>query len=75
MNKQILLSSVRSVAGFLAVFLASLYGIAWGLSNYPNHTIPVIIAGVFLFLVRMEYKNRVAKHEIEVMQRLKNGIK
>lgn len=58
MNKSILLQSIKSVSGFLAVLLFVLYGVILGLQNYPVITVPVLIAAIFSWMVWMDYKAR-----------------
>ena len=58
MNKSILLQSIKSVSGFLAVLLFVLYGVLLGLQNYPAIAIPVLIIAIFAWMVWMEYKAR-----------------
>jgi hypothetical protein len=75
MNKQILLKSVGSVAGFLALFCAVLYVAIWSLEYYPELSAPFLIILLFGWMVWFEYKNRMDRREVEIMARLKNGIK
>lgn len=75
MNKQILVKSIGSVAGFLALFSGTIYAAVLSLEYYPDIAVPVIAALVFGWLVGFEYKNRMARRELEIMARLKNGIK
>lgn len=75
MNKQILVKSIGSVAGFLALFSVTIYAAVLSLEYYPDIAVPVIVALVFGWLVGFEYKNRMARRELEIMARLKNGIK
>lgn len=58
MNKSILLQSVKSVSGFLALWIIAMMTIIFGLSNYPNVTVPVLIGGLFFWMVWMEYEKR-----------------
>lgn len=58
MNKSILLQSIKSVSGFLAVLLFALYGVLLGLKNYPTITVPALIVAIFAWMVWMEYKAR-----------------
>jgi hypothetical protein len=58
MNKSILLQSIKSVSGFLAVLLFALYGVILGLQNYPVIAVPVLIVAIFCFMVWMDYKAR-----------------
>jgi NhaP-type Na+/H+ and K+/H+ antiporter len=58
MNKSILLQSIKSVSGFLAVLLFVLYGVLLGLQNYPTIAVPALIVAIFAWMVWMEYKAR-----------------
>lgn len=58
MNKSILLQSIKSVSGFLAVCSIIVMTIIFGLKNYPTATIPVLIIALFSWMVWMEYKTR-----------------
>jgi hypothetical protein len=58
MNKSILLQSIKTVSGFLAVFLLVVYGILLGLKYYPVIAVPVLIVAIFSWMVWMEYKTR-----------------
>lgn len=58
MNKSILLQSIKSVSGFLAVLLFVLYGVLLGLQNYPTIAVPALIVAIFVWMVWMEYKAR-----------------
>jgi len=75
MNKSILLQSIKSVSGFLAVFFIGIFGSLWSLENYPMIAGPVLIVLILSFMIRYEYNNRMEKHDREVMKRLKDGIK
>jgi hypothetical protein len=76
MNKQILLQSIKSVAGYLALVSISLIALMWILSHLTEEIgVALIILSAFIGLVWFDYKNRMDKHNIEVMTRLKNGIK
>ena len=75
MNKSILLQSIKSVSGFLAIFFFAIFGSLWLLENYPIITGPVLIVLILAFMIRYEYKNRMEKHDLEVIKRLKDGIK
>jgi len=75
MNKSILLQSIKSVSGFLAIFLLVIYAIALGLQYYPMVTIPVLMLSVFSWMVWLEYKNRKDLHNIRVQKRIKDIIK
>lgn len=72
MNKSILLQSIRSVSGFLALWIIVLMTIIFGLNNYPNVTAPILIGGIFFWMVYVEYKNR---KDAEDWKRFKKGIK
>lgn len=75
MNKNILLQSVKTVSGFLALLSIGLFVMAWGIQNYPVYTVPVLITIIFSYMVWMEYKTRMDKLDREIMKRLKDGIK
>jgi hypothetical protein len=75
MNKSILLQSIKSVSGFLAIFFFTIFASIWSLQNYPIIAGPVLILLILSFMIRYEYKNRMEKHDLDVMKRLKNGIK
>jgi hypothetical protein len=75
MDKSVLLKSIKSVCGFLAVFFFAIFVCLWSLQNYPIIAGPVLILLILSFMIRYEYKNRMEKHDLDVMKRLKNGIK
>jgi len=71
MNKSILLQSIKTVSGFLAVFLFALYGIILGLQNYPVIAVPVLIIAIFSWMVWMEYKNRKNSYDLKIKNLIK----
>lgn len=58
MNKHILLQSIKSVSGFLAILLFVFYMIIVGLEKWPEVSVPILIIGIFCWMVWMEYKRR-----------------
>lgn len=65
MNKSILLQSIKSVSGFLAILFIALSIFVAGIKYIPYVTIPLVIVGIFSLMVYMEYKNRKNILEIE----------
>jgi hypothetical protein len=65
MNKSILLQSIKSVSGFLAILFIALSIFVAGMTYIPYVTIPLVIVGIFSLMVYMEYKNRKNILEIE----------
>jgi hypothetical protein len=70
MNKQILLQSIKKVAGFLALITGSICVIAFILSNIPTWLgVTLVIVSTFVGLTYLEYKNRAS------WERFKDGVK
>jgi hypothetical protein len=73
MNKQLLLQSIKTVAGFLAVLSIGFMAIAFILSTLPTWAaVLFVILGAGGGLTWLEYKNLKDK---ATYQRLKDGIK
>jgi hypothetical protein len=72
MNKQILLQSIKSVSGFLAIFFFAIFSSVWSLQNYPIIAGPVLIVLILAYMIRYEYKSRIDKQQCD---RFKDGIK
>ena len=72
MNKQILLQSIKSVSGFLAIFFFAIFASVWSLQNYPIIAGPVLIVLILAYMIRYEYKSRIDKQQWD---RFKDGIK
>jgi hypothetical protein len=75
MDKKILISSIGSVAGFLAIFISVVYLIALGLSTYPNTVLVVLFVAAFAWMIKSEYKDRIAKRNLKVATRINDLIK
>ena len=58
MNKSILLQSIKSVSGFLAIFFIILSIAAIAMKYIPYVVIPLAIIGLFSLLVYVEYTHR-----------------
>ena len=73
MNKQLLLQSIKTVVGFLAIMSICLLLLGFVLSNTPTWVgVLLVTAGLTGGLVWLEYKNLKDK---AAYQRLKDGIK
>jgi uncharacterized membrane protein len=72
MDKTVLLKSIKSVCGFLAVFFFAIFGCLWLLQNYPMVAVPVLIVLILVYMIRYEYKSRIEKQQ---WNRFKDGIK
>ena len=72
-NKQLLLQSIKTVSGFLAVMCIVFISIAFILSTLPTWAgVAFVILGTGGGLTWLEYKNLKDK---EAYKRLKDGIK
>lgn len=71
MNKQILLQSIKSVSGFLAILFIGMTVFTYGMTRYPYVTIPTLIIFIFGWMVWMEYNKRSEKFRLDVMKKIK----
>lgn len=72
MNKQILLQSIKSVAGYLALITVSLTVILWILSNINEElAVGLVVLSVFVGLVWFDYKNRLDRNLLVTKTKIK----
>lgn len=72
MNKQILLQSIKSVAGYLALLTAGMLLLAFILSQLsPIIGASLIVLSAFVGLVWFDYKTRLDKRTLDVIKRTK----
>lgn len=72
MNKQILLQSIKSVAGYLALLTAGMLLLAFILSQLsPIIGASLIVLAAFVGLVWFDYKTRMDKRTLEAIKRIK----
>jgi hypothetical protein len=65
MNKEILLQSIKSVAGYLAAITVSLTVILWILSSMNEElAVGLVVLATFVGLVWFDYKNRLDKNSL-----------
>ena len=65
MNKELLLQSIKSVAGYLALITVSLTVILYILSNMNEEfAVGLVVLSVFVGLVWFDYKNRLDKNSL-----------
>jgi len=65
MNKEILLQSIKSVAGYLALITVSLTVILYILSNINEElAVGLVVLSIFVGLVWFDYKNRLDKNSL-----------
>jgi hypothetical protein len=71
MNKQILLQSIKSVSGFMAILAGSLFALGVILSNIPEWLgATLIIVGGFIALVYLDYKFKSERLVAESLKRV-----
>jgi hypothetical protein len=72
MNKQILLQSIKSVCGFLALLIISMLLLTFILSNVnPIIGTSLIVIGTFIGLVWFDYKTRLDRSSLDSIKRTK----
>lgn len=72
MNKELLLQSIKSVAGYLALITVSLTVILYILSNINEElAVGLVVLSVFVGLVWFDYKNRLDRNLLVTKTKIK----
>jgi hypothetical protein len=72
MNKELLLQSIKSVAGYLALITISLTVILYILSNINEElAVGLVVLSVFVGLVWFDYKNRLDRNLLVTKTKIK----
>jgi hypothetical protein len=72
MNKELLLQSIKSVAGYLALITVSLIVILYILSNMNEElAVGLVVLSVFVGLVWFDYKNRLDRNLLVTKTKIK----
>ena len=72
MNKELLLQSIKSVAGYLALITVSLTVILYILSNMNEEfAVGLVVLATFVGLVWFDYKNRLDRNLLVTKTKIK----